>query len=175
VRYAVVLAAAKNPILPEPKEIIWFTLSFVVLMVVMWKYAIPPVQKAMDQRTEKIRRNLDDADKVRSEAQQVLEEYQRQLANAKDESNRIIEEARQTADQLRRDLMERAEAEVNELRERSREEIRAAQERATSELQARVGALAIELAEKVVESSLDRDRNMQLIERYIEQVGSQRR
>ena len=168
-----VVAAAKNPILPESKEVIWFTLAFAILFFVMKKYALPPVQEAMEARTEKIRRNLDDADRIKEEAQSVLEDYQRQLADAKQESNRIIEEARQTADQLRRDLMQRAEAEVTELRERTREEIRAAQERATSELQARVAELAIELAEKVVESSLDRDRNMQLIERYIEQVGAQ--
>ncbi len=173
---SLLLAAEKapNPILPEKTEVIWGFLSFVVLFVLMQKYAFPAVQKSMEARSEKIRANLDEAERVKTEAREVLEEYQRQLADARNESNRIIEEARQTADQLRRDLMQRAEAEVGELRQRTQEDIRAAQERATADLQSRVAAMAIELAEKVVESSLDRDANMRLIERYIDQVGSQR-
>ena len=166
------IAAAKNPILPEMKEVIWFTLAFIILFFLMKRFALPPVQKAMQDRTEKIRTNLEEAEGVRNEAQEVLDRYKRQLAEAKDESNRIIEEARETADNLRQDLMERAEREVEELRQRSRDEIAAAQQRATSELQSRIGAMAIELAERVVQESLDRDANMRLIERYIEEVGA---
>ena len=169
---ALVVAAAKNTILPEMKEVIWFTLAFIILFFLMKRFALPPVQKAMQDRTEKIRTNLEEAEGVRNEAQEVLDRYKRQLAEAKDESNRIIEEARETADNLRQDLMERAEREVEELRQRSRDEIAAAQQRATSELQSRIGSMAIELAERVVQESLDRDANMRLIERYIEEVGA---
>ncbi len=167
-----VLAGASNPILPKSKEIIWFVVAFAILFFVMKKYALPPVQQAMERRSEKIRSNLEEAEQVRNQAQEILEQYKAQLADARDESNRIIEEARQTAENLRRDLNERAEAEAEELRRRSREEIRAAQERATAELQSRVGSMAIELAEKVVQESLDRDANLRLIERYIEEVGT---
>ena len=169
-----VLAVAKNPILPEMKEVIWFILAFTVLYFLMKKYALPPVQKAMDERTEKIRRNLDDADRIRSEAQSVLDDYQRQLADAKEESNRIIEEARQTAEALRRDLMARAEAEVAELRQRSAEDIEAAKDRALGDLRSRISDLVIGAAEKVVERNLDRDTNVALIESYINSVGSNR-
>ena len=164
---------APSPIIPEAKEIFWGSLSFLILLGLMWKLAYPSLKKSMDARSNRIRENLDDAERVKSEAESILEEYQRQLADARNESNRIIEEARQTADQLRRDLMQRAEAEVAELRQRTRDDIAAAQERATADLQSKVGALAIELAEKVVESSLDRDANMRLIESYIDNVSRQ--
>lgn len=163
---------APSPILPEPSEIFWGSLSFVVLLIAMAKFAYPALKKSMDARADKIRSNLDDADRVKAEAETVLADYQRQLADARNESNRIIEEARQTADQLRRDLMERAETEVAELRQRARDDITSAQERAMADLRNTVGTLAIELAEKVVEANLDRDTNMRLIERYIQSVGS---
>ena len=163
---------APSPIIPEASEIVWGTISFFALLFLMWKFAFPGIRKGMEGRTARIRQNLDDAERVKTEAQGVLEEYQRQLADARNESNRIIEEARQTADQLRRDLMERAESEVAELRQRSREEITAAMERATADLQGRVGTLAIELAEKVVEANLDRDANLRLIDSFISSVGS---
>ncbi len=168
------VAAAKNPILPEMKEVIWFTGAFFILFFLMKRFGLPPVQKAMQERSDKIRNNLEEAEQVRNEAQDILQQYKRQLSEAREESNRIIEEARQTAENLRRDLTQRAEAEAEEMRQRSREEIRAAQERATSELQSRVGSMAIELAERVVQESLDRDANLRLIERYIEEVGARR-
>jgi F-type H+-transporting ATPase subunit b len=163
---------APSPIIPELSEIVWGSISFIVLLIAMAKFAYPALKKSMDARADKIRENLDEAERVKTEAASVLTDYQRQLADARNESNRIIEEARQTADQLRRDLMERAENEVAELRQRARDDIAAAQERATADLSTNVGALAIELAEKVVEANLDRDANMRLIERYIASVGN---
>jgi len=165
---------APSPILPATDELIWGILSFVVLFGLLTKFALPGIQKAMAGRTERIRSNLDDAERVKAEAATVLTQYQAQLSEARNESSRIIEEARQTADQLRRDLMARAEAEVNELRQRTREDIAAAQERATADLQAKVGALAIDLAEKVVAANLDRDANMRLIEQFIAEAGRQK-
>jgi F-type H+-transporting ATPase subunit b len=165
---------APNPIIPALNELVFGALSFAILFGLMYKFAYPAVAKAMQARTDRIRENLDDAERVRTEAQTILEEYQRQLSDARNEANRIIEEARQTADQLRRDLMQRAEAEVNELKQRTQDDINAARDRTMGELREQVAGLAIELAEKVVESNLDRQTNLALIERYIEQVGSQR-
>lgn len=163
---------AHNPILPTTSELFYATFAFLVLLALMYKFAFPAVQKAMDGRTQNIRDNLDEAERTKADAQRILEEYQLQLADAKNESARIIDEARQTAEQMRRDLMVRAEAEVNELRERSRTEIDAAQQRAIADLRSQVSELAIGAAEVVVQKNLDRDTNRALVERYIEQVGT---
>lgn len=165
---------APNPILPATNELVFGALSFGLLFFLMYKFAYPAVAKGMQARTDRIRENLDDAERVKTEAQTILAEYQRQLADARSEANRIIEEARQTADQLRRDLMQRAEAEVNELKQRTQDDINAARDRTMGELREQVAGLAIDLAEKVVEANLDRETNVALIERYIEQVGAQR-
>ena len=162
-----------NPILPAWNEVIWGGLAFAILVALMWKFAFPSVQKAMEARTERIRESLDDAERTKAEAGQILEEYQRQLNDAKSEAGRIIEEARQTAEQMRRDMMSRAEAEVAELRERSRQEIEAASARAVADVQSRVGDMAVGLAERIVESNLDREAQNRLIESYINQVGAQ--
>ena len=162
---------APSPIVPEASELVWGLISFSVLCFAMMKFAYPALKKSMDARSNRIKENLDDADRVKAEAEKVLADYQRQMGDARNEANRIIEEARQTADQLRRDLMQRAEAEVAELRQRARDDIAAAQERAVADLRSRVGEMAIELAGKVVESNLDRETNMRLIDRYIQSVG----
>jgi F-type H+-transporting ATPase subunit b len=165
---------APSPILPATNELIWGAIAFVLLFALLAKFAYPGIKKGMDDRAEKIRTSIDEAEHAKSDAQRILEEYQRQLNDARSESARIVEEARQAADRLRQDLKRQAETEVGELRARAQEDIQAQVDRAMADLQARVGELAIELAEKVVERSLDRETNMQLIENYINQVGSAR-
>src|SRR5690348_13473951 len=137
---------APNPILPSGDEMIWGIGAFLIVLFFMAKFAYPAVKNMMDARTERIRTNLDNAERVRTEAETILEEYQRQLNDARSEANRIIEEARQTADSLRRDLMTRAEAEVAELRQRAQDDLRAGQERALAELRASVADIAIQAA-----------------------------
>jgi F-type H+-transporting ATPase subunit b len=162
---------APNPILPEANEIIWGALAFLVLFVAFVKFAWPGVKKAMDDRTERIRSSLDEAERTRAEAQSVLEQYQAQLQDARNESARIIDDARQTADAMRGELQTRAEQEMAEMRQRHVEQLAADRERVMTEVGDSIRVLAIELAEKVVGSNLDREANLRLIESYINEVG----
>lgn len=164
--------AAHNPILPPVNEIIWGALSFVVLFYLLAKFGFPAVKKGMDARSERIQADLDGAEQAKADAERVLAEYRAQLADAKTESARIIDEARQAADQMRQDLRRQAEAEVAEVKARAQDDIAAQANRAMADLQARVTLLAIELAEKVVGQSLDRDTNTALVERFIREMGS---
>jgi F-type H+-transporting ATPase subunit b len=163
---------APNPILPATNEIIWGGLAFLLLFGLLAKLGLPAIQKSMQDRTEKIRADLDAAEQARTEQQTVLEQYNRQLADARAEATRIIEEARQSADAVKRDLTQRAEQEAAELRQRNAEQLGAERERMMGEMQGQVAALAIELAERVVEANLDRDAQMRLIDSYISSVGS---
>jgi F-type H+-transporting ATPase subunit b len=163
---------AKNPMVPETKEIVWAVIAFVlVFSLLAWK-AWPAIKKALQDREDKIRADLERAESVRTEAETQLGDYQRQLADARIEAGRIIEEARQAADQVRKDLIAKAESDAAELRSRAADDIKLATNRAMADLQSRVADLSIELAEKVVEKNLDRDTQIQLIENYINQVGS---
>jgi F-type H+-transporting ATPase subunit b len=162
---------APNPILPTANELIWGSLAFVVLLGVMWKFALPPVRSMMQAREDRIRNDLERSEQAKTEAEQVLEQYRAQLADARNEAARIIDEARQSADQVRQDLVARAEADAASIRTRAEEDVRLATERAMADLQARVGELSIQLAEKIVERNLDRDTQMALVESYISQVG----
>src|SRR3990172_9872510 len=102
---------APNPILPETVELLVGGIAFLVVFVVLWKLAFPPLSKMLAARTQKIQGDLEKAEEARRAAEEELERYREQLAGARDEANRIIEEARRTADQLRRDLQAKAEQE----------------------------------------------------------------
>lgn len=165
---------AHNPILPVMSELVYAALAFFILLAIMYWKAFPAVKKAMDSRSDRIRENLDEAERNKAEASRILEDYQRQLADAKNESARIIEEARQTAEQLRKDLMARAESEVAEFRTRANDEIAAAQARAVADVQGQIKTLAVEAAQMVVQRNLDRETNEALVEQFINQVGASR-
>jgi F-type H+-transporting ATPase subunit b len=163
---------APSPIVPATNEIIWGTIAFVILLGVMWKFALPPVRNMMEAREQRIRDDLERAERAKEDGEEVLERYRAQLADARNEASRILEEARQAADQMRRDLIARAEADAAELRARAQQDLELATHRATQELQERVANLSIELAEVIVKHNLDRDTQLQLIENYINEVGT---
>jgi F-type H+-transporting ATPase subunit b len=165
---------APNPILPATSELVWGTISFAALMFILYKYAYPQVRKMMDNRTERIRSDLQAAESAKGEAEQVLAEYRAQLNDARAEAGRIIEEARQAADRLKRDQETRLQTELAELRARAVADIESAKSQAVSDLRGEVAQLAIGAAETVVQRSLDEATQTQLIEDYINQVAANR-
>lgn len=161
-----------NPILPATSELLWGIGAFAVLLVLMMKFGVPAAKKAMDDRTAKIEGDLEAAESTKVEAQGILAEYQRQLADAKAESNRIIEASRVQAEKVKTDLVAAAQAEVNDMKVRASADIESARAQAMASIQGSIGGLVIELAEKVVEKNLDKSTNQALIDSFIAKVGS---
>lgn len=161
-----------NPIVPELNELVYSLIAFVVLLVLFKKFGFQPVKKGMEARTERIRKDLDQAESAKGEAESILDEYKKQLADAKSESNRIIDEARQQAEKVKADMIESTNKEVADLKSKATEDIESARSSAIASLQSSVASMAIELAEKVVEKNLDRETNQRLIDSFIDKVGS---
>ncbi|MEI7593462.1 MAG: F0F1 ATP synthase subunit B [Actinomycetes bacterium] len=163
---------ATSPIVPDSTDLFYGGLAFIILLVIMWKFALPGIKKGMEGRTDRIRGDLDRADSAKVEAEELLAQYQAQVADSKAEATRIIEDARATADGLKAELHRRAEAEIAELKQRAAADIEASKAQAISDLRGEVATLAIGAAEAVVHKSLDRQTQVDLIENYINQVGS---
>ena len=163
---------APSPIKPANNELIWGAISFVVLLGLMWKFAYPGIKKGMQDRSDRIRKSVEDADAAKAEAESLLTGYQAQLADAKNESARIVEEARQQADALKREREAALQAELASMRERAAADIEASKAQAVADLRSEVARLAIGAAEVVVQHNLDASTQNQLVENYISQVGA---
>ena len=157
-------------LLPAANELFWGAVSFIVLFLLLAKFAYPSASKALKDRSDKIRTDIESAEQDRDEAARMLADYREQLSVARAESNRILEDARKTAEQLRRDLQTKAEEEAARLLDRAREDIAGERERAVAEIRREVGSLAVDLAGRVIGDSLDRDRQLALVDRYIEDL-----
>ena len=163
----------QNPILPAANELIWGTIAFLILLVLMYRTVWPSVDKAFKDRRTNIEGKLEEAERERQEADELLEQYRRRLRDAEDETQRILEEARHNAERVRRDLLAKAEADAGRELERARQVIRSERDQAIGQLRNEVGTLAIELATRVVGDSLDRERQLRLVDQYIDELGTQ--
>jgi F-type H+-transporting ATPase subunit b len=162
-----------NPILPASNELIWGTVAFLILVFLMYRTVFPSINQVFKDRRANIEGKLEQAEREREEADQLLEQYRRRLGDAEDETMRILEEARANAERVRRELLGKAEADAGRELDRARQAIRAERDQAILQLRNEVGTLAIELATRVVGDSLDRDRQLRLVDEYIEEIGNQ--
>jgi F-type H+-transporting ATPase subunit b len=164
---------APSPILPETNEIIWGAFGFVIVFAFLFWKGVPAIKKTMDERTEKIRGEIEGAEAAKVEADKVLAEYHSQLADARNEAARILEEARQDADAVKAERIAAIEPELAEMRTRAAAEIESSKAQALSELRGEITAIALGAAERVVERNLDDATNRALIDSYIDSVGAQ--
>jgi F-type H+-transporting ATPase subunit b len=162
-----------SPIFPATNELIWGTIAFLILLVLMYRTVWPSVDKAFKDRRANIEGKLEQAERDRDEAEQLLEQYRRRLRDAEDETQRILDEARANAERVRRDLLAKAETDAGRELDRARQAIRAERDQAIRQLRNEVGTLAVELATRVVGDSLDRDRQLRLVDEYIDELGTQ--
>ncbi len=154
------------------KEVIWGTITFtIVVVIIVWK-AGPFIKKAMLERTARIGTELSDAEADRVAAEGERDRITASLADSDSESARIVEEARQTADRLTADLEAKAHADAALLRERAAADLDSTRRQAVADLTAEVSRLALGAAEQVVQGNLDDAAQQQLIEQYISQVGA---
>lgn len=159
-------------VLPETAELIWASLAFVIVAFLLMKVAFPKIRAAVEAREAEITGNLESAEHSKSEAQSQLDEYRKQLAEARAEANKIVEEARQSAEQVRKDVLAKAETEAQQIVSKASDQIEAERSRTMEELRGEVATLAVQLAEKVVLGEIDASRRKQLVDNYISEVGA---
>ncbi len=165
-------ASDKENLYPHAAELLVGALAFAIVFYFLWKWVIPRINQLLEERRQQIQGEIERAEATRGEADHLLTDYREQLAGARDEANRIIEEGRRTADQLRRDLQAKAEEEASATVARAQDEIRAERDRVFEDLRAQIGDIAVELAARVVNQSLDKKAHEKLFDDYIEQVAT---
>ena len=170
-------ATQQDPLIPSLPELIVGTICFVLVFGFLGKMFLPRIQKTLAERTDLIEGGLNRADEAQAEAKQVLEQYRQQLADARHEAARLREEAREQGAQIIADMREQAQAEARRLTESAQAQIQAERQQALTSLRAEVGALATELASRIVGESLeDQARQSRMVDRFLdelEQVSSQ--
>lgn len=158
-------------LLPAPEELIAGIIAFGIIFAVVWKFALPALQATIEKRQDAVRMNLEAAEKAKVEAESLLLDYRAQVAGAKGEASDIVAEARDAGEAVKADIITRAEVEADQIKVRAGEEIVSERERAEADLRRQVADLSIDVAERVVGSTLDADAQRDLVDRYIDELG----
>ena len=164
-------ASTLQLILPATAELAYGAIAFVIVLVLVSRFAMPKLNELLDERAAAIQGQMEAAEQARQEAAAEKAEFDAQLAEAKSEGNRVIEEAKQTAEQLRRDIVAKAEAEAEAIKARAQAEADQERERLVSELRGEVGRLSVELAERIVGKELDESAHQGLVDEYITRLS----
>ncbi len=157
-----------NPLIPEWYDIIWSGLWFVVILIVVWKVALPRFTKMLDERSAAIEGNIAKADEAQKQAEAALEEYTRQLAEARTEAGEIREAAREDGKKIVAEAKDAASAEAARLTATAHTQIEAERQAALVSLRSEVGSLALDLAGGVVGETLSDDaRATAVVDRFL--------
>ncbi|HKO16933.1 MAG TPA: F0F1 ATP synthase subunit B, partial [Gemmatimonadaceae bacterium] len=151
----------------------WTLFIFVILFLLLTKFAYPAIIGAVEKREKSLQEALDRARQDREEAARVLAEHRKQIESARGEAQALIADGRATAERMRQDLLEQARQEQQAMLERARHEIETEKDRAIAQLRREAVDLAIAGATRVVEENLDSERNRQLVENYLASLGTQ--
>ncbi len=161
-----------NPILPAGSELFWGAVFFFLLWILMRYVLLPPVLKVMDEREARLRAARAEAETATSGAGEVRAVYNARIAEARTEAAAIIGAARDDADRYRAQQLAAANAEIATLRESAAAEVAQAKAVALAQLRTQVAGVAVQAASRVVQKDLDLDRQLQVIEDYVNRAGN---
>lgn len=159
---------AQNPLIPAWYDIIWSGLWFLIILIVVWKVALPKFTAMLDKRSAAIEGNIAKADEAQKQAEAALEEYTRQLAEARTEAGEIREAAREDGKKIVAEAKDAASSEAARITATAHTQIEAERQTALVSLRSEVGSLAIDLAGGVVGETLSDDaRATAVVDRFL--------
>jgi len=168
--YAAEEGTTLSPFAGNVGNAIWTLLIFVIVVVVLGKFAWGPVLGLLKQREDFIHKSLSDAKHDRDEAEARLKEYAARLQSAQAEAVGIIEEARRDAERLRQELRERARSEADTMIKNAGRQIDLQTTRAVQQLRQEAVDLSVTIASKILERNISKEDNEKLIADALRQI-----
>ena len=144
---------------PNPGLIVWTTITFILLLIVLRRFAWKPLLKTLHDREDSVRSTLERAD-----AERALEDNRLQLAKAGEESQKILREGRALGEKLKQEMINQANRQSRRMVDQARQEIERDKDAALSQLRGEVSALALQVAGKILNETLDEKKHRDLID-----------
>ena len=166
------VSASSNFLIPNG-TIIAELVGFLIILFIIGRYIVPPINKAMTARQEQIRKQFQDADDAKARLEAAEAEYREQLAAVRADASRAREEAHQQGAQIIAELRQQAQTEVERIHKSAEAQLEAERTRTIAALRSEIGTLAVELAGRIVGESLeDEARQSRVVERFLAELES---
>ena len=170
--YAAEEAATLSPFAGNVGNALWTLIIFVIVVVVLGKFAWGPVLSLLQQREQFIHKSLSDAKRDRDEAEARLRDYAAKLQSAQAEAVAIIEEARKDAERLREELKQRARSEADTLLKNAERRIEQQTSQALQQIRKEAVDLSVSIASKLLQRNITKEDNEKLIADALKQIES---
>ncbi|MBQ1020370.1 F0F1 ATP synthase subunit B [Micromonospora sp. D93] len=162
-----------NPIIPLWQEIVVGSVAFAVLCYVLMKFVFPRMEQTFQARVDAIEGGIKRAEAAQAEANQLLEQYRAQLAEARTDAAKIRDDARADAEGIRQDILAKAREESDRVIQAGKDALAAERATIVRELRTEVGTIAVDLASKIVGESLaDEARRKGTVDRFLSGLES---
>jgi F-type H+-transporting ATPase subunit b len=153
-----------------PGLMVWTLVAFGISLFVLKRYAFGPVQKVIDDRRDRIRASIDEADRAREEARALLEEHRALIGQAKAEAEEILGEARKVSAAQHERMRQETEEDRQRRLEETKRQIDQATQQALGEIRREVASLSLIAAEKITRKSLTSDDQRRLIDEALSEI-----
>ena len=164
------VVAASNFLVPNGTFFVELA-AFLIVLFLLGRYVLPPLNKMMDERQTTIRQALADAEEAKRRSAEAEAEYKRVMSEARSQARTVVEEANKMAEQVRAERRQQAEQEYERIVSTAYADIEAQARRASEELRQQTADLVIAVAEKVIGEGIDRSAQSTLINRTIEEIS----
>ncbi len=154
----------------DPGLFLWSMITFLILVAVLYKFAFTPLMKLQRARQAEIHQSIVDAENLRDEAQQLLTDYKRQLAQARGEADAIVERARKAGEVSKAEILEEARVQAEANLAKARQQIERDTNQALQKIREEAADLAIAATTKVARSSLSEQDQLRLIQEAINEI-----
>ncbi len=148
----------------------WSLVSFALLFFLLKRYAFPPILEALEDRENKIRTEISDAEKLRQEAQELKADLEKELKNAHEKANTIVQMAGNESKKIQEKTIQETQTKIRQMQSDAEQEIQIAQNKLLNEIRGYTAALTIAATEKVLKKSLGDEDKKRLIDESIEEV-----
>jgi F-type H+-transporting ATPase subunit b len=163
----VIIPLANNFLVPNATFLVEL-IAFGIIVFIMWRWVIPPIDRAMTRRQEAIRQEFAEADQARENAEAAEREFKAQIADARHSAAKIREEAREQGAAIIAEAREQAQVEAARIVEHGHAQLAAERQQTVTTLRSEVGSLATELAGRIVGESLEDDeRSNRVVDRFL--------
>ena len=155
---------------PHEGLIIWTIITFLVVLLVLKKFAWPHLLTALDEREKRISDAIATAEQARQEAEEVLREHRQKLAAADEEARQIVAEAREAGANVRQTIVSQAREEAERMLDQARTSIESEKRAAIAELRRETAHLAVQAAGALIDANLDDEKNRGLVDDFIARI-----
>ncbi len=153
-------------------EFIFYLINFLILIAVLAKFLYKPFLNLMDTRKQSIKDALDNAELTNRRADEKLQNYNKRIAKVEEESREIVRQAKAKADAQAKDIIEEANRKAEDMIAKAEQTIEREREKAVEEMRQEIAALAILVAEKIVEQEIQRVGQEAIVDEVIRQARS---